>query len=378
MRTIYFFRLFFLSSFILGLNGMPSAPPPSGGGTPTVSPSSPPPPPPVPVLPSPVTESSSTTTTTASPSTPSGPETVKLPAGQVGINGNWVKKREWLKETLNVNDQIQDMVVDIQKSRKIYDDKYSAIEQELDAFYKQEGLLQGETQALFSSLHRFVDKKRKKEKKRLKKEEEDGITGEYEIKLDIMDNEIKAQERDLEQFKLDMKSIQDLDKSINARLAKLEEQIKIAVTDASKAAKQSEEIWLVIDDKKARAIYYELKGNILPKVTSIQTYIKGPLLSNFDTVLQTSRSKIAQVKSGIHALEDKGFIVKDRVDRLKEIKLQKLDRLKAEHQASLDKEAKQEIKKEEKKDLSWTDKVYNFVVDLVAKITVFFNGLLGD
>ncbi|MFA5075055.1 MAG: hypothetical protein WC436_03030 [Candidatus Babeliales bacterium] len=309
---------------------------------------------------------------------PAGADNVQLPVSQIGQQGNWVKKRTWLKEALALNDKIQTSVEDAQNNKKIYEEKYSQISSELDQFYKEEGLLHGKVDEIFEGLHRFVDKKRKKEKERLKAEDKGGISSDQEIKLDIMEEEIKAQERDIDQLSLDMKSIQELDKSINERLKKLDEQIKKIIEQAEIASKKSEDIWFVIDDKKARTIFFDLKGTILPTIKAIQDYIKGPLLSNFESVLQTTRNKIAEIKSSITSLEEKGLIIRNRVERVEKIKLEELEKSKKEKEASEQKIKEQEKTKEEKKiPVGWPEKIYNFFIDIIAKIILFFKKLFG-
>ena len=306
---------------------------------------------------------------------PVGPETVDLSEEQIGSQGNWIKKREWLKEAQKVNDQIQDLVVESQKSRRSYTDKYTEVDNELDTFYKNEGLEQGKIFELLNEVEKYLDKKRKKEIERLKKEGiERGITGEYEIKLDILDEEINARKRDLEQLRLDMKSIEDLDKSLSARLTKLDEQINIALQDAEKARKMSDEIWYIIDDKKARSIFYELKGNILPRIEAIKNYVQVDLLRDFGNVIEVIRTQITKVKEGIKVLESKELIIHDRAKRLEQIRLQELEQQQAEKAIS----EQVEEKKEKVVQVAWYEKPYNFVVDVVARIYNFFKKIFGE
>lgn len=304
---------------------------------------------------------------------PVGPETVEISEEQIGAQGNWVKKREWLKEAQRVNDQIQDLVVTIQKSRRSYTDKYTGIDNELDTFYKEEGLEQGKVLELLNDVEKYLAKKRKKEIERLREyDEERGITGEYEIKLDILEEEVTARKRDLEQLRLDMKSIEDLDKSLSARLTKLDEQINIALKDAEKARKVSDEIWYIIDDKKARSIFYELKGNIFPKIEAIKNYVQVDLLRDFDNVIGVIRTQITKVKEGIKSLESKELIIRDRAKRLEQIRLQEL-----EQQAGKAVPEQIEEKKEKVKEVAWYEKTYNFVVDAVARVYSFFKKIFG-
>ncbi len=299
-----------------------------------------------------------------------GPETMQLPEDQVGTQGNWVKKREWLKEAVRLNDEIQKLVVNIQKSKKVYTDKFNIIDNELDIFYKTQGFEQGQIQELFNSIDKYLDKKKKQEIEKAKLEtEQKGITGEYEIKLDIIEKEIDTHQTELEQLKLDMKSLQDLDKSVKDRLERVDEQITIALNESTNAQKLIDDTWSVIDDKKARKNYYEIK-NISERIKTLQEYLQDDLLNDFDKVLSTIRTQILRIKVEINNIEEKEFIIRNRTQRIKQIKLEELE-----------KERIKEIKIPEKEiaviPTTWFTRFYNFIVDKVAKTYIFFKNLFG-
>ncbi|MCK4499409.1 hypothetical protein KAU11_02865, partial [Candidatus Babeliales bacterium] len=69
------------------------------------------------------------------------------------------------------------------------------------------------------------------------------------------------------------------------------------------------------------------------------------------------------VKSGIKSLENQGFIIKDRIQRVEELRLKKLEQLQ-----SGKKEEQVEIEEEKEVQLSWTDRAYNFIVNVVARV----------
>ncbi|MFH1644045.1 MAG: hypothetical protein ABIA74_02625 [bacterium] len=300
-----------------------------------------------------------------------GAQTVLLQDETVGNQGNWVKKREWLKYSLEVNDQIQDLVDQIEQSRGSYTNKINSIDNELDNFYRQIGFKYGEMQTVFDELLNYLEKRRQKKVARIKATGEDeGVTSEMEVKIDIVEDEIKSMKNNLEQFNLDMKSIEDLDKSLQDRVNKLDEQINIAKLDAQKANDLIRDIWNMIDDKKARLAYYELKGNILEKIKVSKQYVQTTLMRNMDSVLSSIRSQISQVRSGITNLENNGFIVINRAKRLEELKLKELDALRAGQQ--IQKEI--EVKKEEAES---KDKIFNFFVDLAAKIYKWYKTIVN-
>lgn len=301
-----------------------------------------------------------------------GAETVEILSEKIGFQGNWVKKREWLKEANKINTKIQEMVVGIQKARKSFYDKFSKIDKEMDEFYKGEGIEHGKVEVLFADLNKYIEKKRKKELERLKvARTKMGVLGEYQIKLDIMEDEIKSFKTDLDQLKLDIKSIGDLDKSIDARLKILNDQIELALKESSNSKDLSKQIWYIIDDKKAREVFYQIKGGPLVKVQGVKSYITSDLTQDFDKVLQIIRSQMSRVTNEIKGLEDRGIIIRDRSERLREIKLKELEEWEAKKGIAL---VTEKDIKEQKKD-ALHQRIYNFVVDVFARIYVWIKNI---
>lgn len=292
-------------------------------------------------------------------------ETVDLSEEKIGVQGNWIKKREWLKESYKINDEIQTTVSEIQKLREPFQEKFRKIDGELDSFYKQEGFKVGSVKALFNDINRYLDKKRKKEIKKLKR----GVTGEDEIKIDLLLREIKILKKEIEQLTLDIKSIDMLDKSLNDRLKKLDSHIKVALDESIKSKEMVDEIWYIIDDLKARNIYYQLKGDSLEKVKAIKRYLTGTFSSDYNNFLNLIREQIQKVVKRVNELEEKGIIIKNRSERLEKIKIEELEGKNTVH-----------IEDEDNKtgrlsDITFGKKVYYFFVDTFAKIHNFLSEL---
>jgi len=293
-----------------------------------------------------------------------GAETTLVDSDKVGVQGNWVKKREWLRNSLEINDEIQGFAEATQQSKSSFLNKFNAIDNELDNFYRQGGFKQGKLQVLFDDLEKYLAKKREKELAAIKEEGEGGITSEAEIKIDMVEEEMKSLKNELEQLKLDMKSIEDLDRSLMDHLKVVDEQIDGAVSESDRARKMVDDIWFMIDDKKARVSYYELKGNILEKVKVIKEYIQVALANNFDLVISTIRSQMPLVRNQIKSLEDRGFIIENRATRLEQLRLKELEALQAGK--PIDVPAK--IEEEKRIEKSWGEKIYDFFVGIAANI----------
>jgi hypothetical protein len=304
-------------------------------------------------------------------------DTIDFPEEKIGSQGNWIKKKEWLKEALKTNEEIQKIVALIQNAKKPYSEKAHQIDGELDTFYKKEGFEQGKLKEIFAGVEKYLDKKKQKELERAKTAgESQGVTDDLEIKIKLIEKDLENNKKELEQLKLDMQSIGDLDKSIQDRLQKVDEQITVARGEATRSEKLTDETWYIIDDKKARNNYYELKGNILEKLKSIQKYLETDLSNDFEAVLANIRNQTAKVTEEIKKLEEKQFIIKDRAQRVEKIKREELEGLRAE-KAIAEKKAKEDAAAK----LSiqpWYSKIYNFFINLIAKAYVFITSFFGE
>ena len=240
-----------------------------------------------------------------------GAENVDLSSEQIGEQGNWVKKREWLKSILETNEEIHNFINQIQDVRKNFYKNFKQSDKVVDDFYKSGSFEEGKVGDLFKDIQTFLEKKKRKELERIKLEDEEGYSSDLEIKVDRLEDQIKELNIKLGQFKLDVESLQDLDKSLIVRLEKLDEQIEIAFDEALKSEKICDQAWFIIDDEKVRSKYYELKA-ILEKVKNIKEYISVVLFNDFNQVIEKIKSQIINVNNLIKELEKEGLIVNDR------------------------------------------------------------------
>ena len=310
------------------------------------------------------------------PSGAAEPDTLK-PASEIGTHGNWYKKRDWLLKANEVNNQIQDMASQAEDLRSVFMSKWKSIDKILDNYYVNDGLEQGKIQELFESVNKYVEKQRKKERESLEKQTKADTT--MQAKIEFVENKMSVYKQELEQLKLDMKSIEDLDQSLMERLKRFDEQIGIIDQEAEKAAKSVDSLWDVLDDLKAREQYYVLNNDIFEHVKVIYGYLKDDLLSDFDSVIATINDQIAKNKDAIGKLEGKGLIIKDRARRIKEIKLKELEQLeKQKAQQVLDEQriaaekARKELLKEPER---WYEKILKPIRETASIIYKIFAGI---
>lgn len=309
------------------------------------------------------------------------PDTVELPDKEIGIQGNWMKKKEWLKRAYETHDQMQRLAVDIQNSRNAFNQKFNSIDEELDLFYKNYGVQQGKLDELFSNISGFLEKKKQRDLAALAadKQQDKILERDYQARVEAIETEVKGNKTSLEQLKLNMQSIEELDRSIAQRLTQLDEQINQAMQLVTRGNDTINALWQIIDDSIARTRYYELVNNIFAPLQAIHTYLTSTLQQDFDQVAGTIRQQIAKVLDDTRQLESVGLVLKNRTPRLDDIRLQvKLDREKA-LQAEREAEAKRKElaqKKTVKKVVPqpWWKKIILFFVALFSNLYSIITG----
>jgi hypothetical protein len=294
----------------------------------------------------------------------------------IGISGNWIKKRDTLLKANVVGDEIQDFVGIIQKARKKFKEKYDLIDDVLDDFYKNLGIDQGRVRELFDDLSSYLDKEKQKRQENIIGLKESRNISEREsiLKIEVVEEEVQEHRKKLDQLKLDMKSVEDLDKSLNQRLVRLDEQILHAVKLASNARKNVDKLWSIIDHNKAREIYFELSGDILEKIRGIDEYLNNDLMQDFETVTNSIEIQIKKIGNSVKTLEENGLIIKQRAKKVADLKLKK--KLEKELAKKKMDEKKVPVKKSVPKQKTWYEIVYTWIVNLVAKIYQFFIEIL--
>jgi hypothetical protein len=254
------------------------------------------------------------------PATPSltKPPKRTLPPEKAGRSGNWAKKRRWLKEALAVNEALQKNVSNAQRARSKFYDAFNGIDNKVNEFYRTRGFTQGKLDALIKDLRDDINKEKERRIARAKeKSEEDGVPlNYYDVQIEAIEESTKKFEKEVTQFRLDVESIGQLDKSLNERLHVLDKHIKEVGGMGTKGQQLTDDIWLMIDDKKARIAYYELKA-LGEKVTSIKQYIEGALFTDFKKVISTLSTHIMQVGDEVGKLERQGLVIEHRGERIK-------------------------------------------------------------
>lgn len=301
-----------------------------------------------------------------------GPNTVDQDESKIGTHGNWVKKKDFLMRSFDVQKEIEALATTIQSYRSIYQQKFGAIDQELDSFYKQLGLEQSKIQDLFTQLEEYIEQKKQRRIARFKRD----ITEirEQQMAIEHLEETLKANRNDLTQLKNDMKTIEDLDKSVSTRMQRADEQIATAQREAARSKDIVQSMWDMLDDKLAKAAYFELKDGILRRLQTIDAYLQQELLQDLEKVGASISDQIKKARESVKNLEDKGFLIRDRSKRLDELNVKK-----AKEAAELLEQERQTHKRAKiAESKGFFQKVYDGVVNFIASIYRFFSGLFGS
>jgi predicted nucleic acid-binding Zn-ribbon protein len=267
-----------------------------------------------------------------------GPENVFYSAEEIGTQGNWRKKKDWLKQAIDKNEGIQNIVADVQGSRGIFNEKSQKINEIIDSFYQKTGFERGEVTALFQEIEKNITEAKAK------------IKAQYADTYAIEES-FKTYKTNLEQLKLDMQTVTDLDTSIRERLKQADTQINVVQSEADRAQELSKKIWDVIDDTKARNIFYDLYA-IQEKLKGLKTYIKEDLVKDLDSVIATVQDQIKKVTESIDALEKQGITIINKTKKIETDSEKKV--------GDLEQEAQKPVQKKPVPTSSWWDSVKTF------------------
>ncbi|MBT4594483.1 hypothetical protein HOD08_01235, partial [bacterium] len=227
-----------------------------------------------------------------------GPDTVNHPPQKVGLRGNWVKKRTWLIEARKQEERALGAAEAIgEVHQKIIGGEAGKIDNDFDEFYRKLGSERGKVSELMESL----------EQKLLKQEEAIAkVSGSSAIEYDNYDDQDKlhAHKGDLEQTKMDLQALVDLDHVINEHVGLFKKYAQGTVTDIDEIGKLIDSMMPMFDHEKARTIFYKVKG-ISEKVVALKEFLSDKLNSNFKSEVDKARSQMKKAEESVSKIERK-------------------------------------------------------------------------
>ncbi|MFT6765721.1 MAG: hypothetical protein ACJAZS_000607 [Alteromonas naphthalenivorans] len=207
--------------------------------------------------------------------------------------GNWLLKRVWWEKTEDVYEQIKEAFNKVMDTRMQFISDYNKLNRTLDIFYSEIGIEQGPLRDLLSHAQDLMEKEQKEQGYLNKKEQA------FVFK-------IKGKERDLEQLKLDVKAIQELDSKLDEAFEVLFKQIDVCNKYEQKAWNNFKEIARELNDKEARKLYYDTEG-LYKDVQKVSQYISGAFATYFNQTIQSAHDHTAKISSQMNALKHEGI-----------------------------------------------------------------------
>ncbi len=254
--------------------------------------------------------------------------------------GNWLFKRMWWEHAEKRYEKIRDLVKKIWESRMNFFIKRTELDKmTLDPFYISMGLGQGELYEILSELVSRIDQERK----------EEGVLTQPERSLL---NRLKAEQQTLEQTKLDVELISQLDHDIDQALNRLMEQINRVRAYEREAWEHFKNIARVLNDKKARELFFKI-DTALRNIKSIDDYLQRDFTQHFNQLLQKINDQVNKVTNEVQGLKEKGIDFKKQ-----------LDTIEAEEEQPVP-EQEVEEEKEEEVTPGWGTRLWNNFVAIV-------------
>ena len=230
--------------------------------------------------------------------------------------GNWLLKRQALEKTMDVIEKIKDTFTKILESRIDYLVKRNKIDRSFDLFSNKIGFELGDLNKLLSTLLQDLKSQRK----------DDGDLTEEERQV-LTDIETKITE--LKDLRITVRSITDLDASLDDTIMQLEKEIDTSNSYQNRAWRNFQTIKKVLSDEKAEELYLQTES-LLKNMQEILLYLKGDLATYFNSVINNLRQSMDKVEASIKELDAKGIKLVDEVKKIK--KAEKLKRKKKQQE----------------------------------------------
>lgn len=230
--------------------------------------------------------------------------------------GNWLTKRIWWERAKDKYKECREVFEAIFASRMIFLEKRSDIEKNIfDPFYREIGLEQAELRDLLTNLIDLVEEER----------EESGYIDE---KIRTYRDKITTAKKDLEQLKLDIDSINNIDSAIDKSVNTLSNKINEAHRFEQSAWDEFDAIAHELSDKRAYERYYVIDG-IHKNLKELQQYIANEFTTYFNGLVQHAQDKTERAKKEVKNLKDHDIDLKEEAKKFV-----------ADEQADEDEEAK--------------------------------------
>jgi len=217
--------------------------------------------------------------------------------------GNWLLKRKALEQTIDVIEKINILFTQIFDSRMDFLNKRNKIDRDFDNFAHTIGFEVGDLEELLQNLLESMEHELKKG---------GPVTQEEQALVEVL----KKKNKDIEELKANIKTIMDLDASIDDVIMKIEEQIKVCQNYQMQSWNNFQTIKKILSDEKAEELYANTEGLLKDMQEIYTTYLKGELTRYFDDITQKLNETMSKVKQDVEVLKAKGIDLKHEAEKL--------------------------------------------------------------
>ncbi len=215
-------------------------------------------------------------------------------------SGNWVYKNYWWRKIEEVYGDIKEVLNKVMTSRMIFFTQRNEVDKELDRFYQQVGLEQGQLEDILNVGLELMDKEQKEQ-------------GFLNAKERAFFDKIKDRKRQLEQLKADVKAIEELDN-------KIDEAIDIVLKQGDVCSKYEQQAWEIfksvareLSDKEAQKQYY-VTQTLLDDTHKVNEYLVGDFTRYFQQMVQSVKEHTQSIVAQLTALDKEGISFKKELE----------------------------------------------------------------
>lgn len=213
-----------------------------------------------------------------------GIDTVDIPNPQ----GNWLYKRVWWERAEAKFERIRETVGKIMEVRTGFFAKRAELDKNvLDPFYIKIGMSQGELQEI---LNEMVSKA----ERLLESERNDSIQ-----------EKLEDEKRTLQSVQKQVQVVVKQDEEVEKAILMLVEQITKVRTIEQQAWKDFKAIARVLDDRKARELFYKVDA-AWRTIKELQQYIEQTFATSFDALIEKLKKEVERVNQEMNALKETG------------------------------------------------------------------------
>jgi chromosome segregation ATPase len=217
--------------------------------------------------------------------------------------GNWLNKRIWWERAKDKYKECREVFEAIFASRMGFLENRSDIEKTVfDPFYREIGLEQADVKDVLDDLISIIVEERQE-------------AGYLDEKARIFRDMVTAAKKDIEQLKLDIDAISNIDNAIDTAVNMLSNKINEAQKFEQSAWDEFDAIARELSDKRAYERYYVIDG-IHKNLKDLQKYINEDFNTYFNGLVMAAQEKTERAKKEIKNLKDHGIDLEEQAKLL--------------------------------------------------------------